>query len=94
MFPSFGPLNDIFFSSWGRDLEPNLLGLEECDFDGNNCEKNWLNFSPDINLKIGRRVGREAAIIPTLAEWLFPAASVLNENKKNLKQKEMGGMGY
>ena len=67
MFPSFGPLNDFFFSSGERDLEPSLLGLEERDFDGNSCEKNWLNVSPDINLKIGRRVrvGREAAIIPT-----------------------------
>lgn len=93
-FPSFGLLNDFFPSLLERDLEPGLLGPER-DFDCNNWEKSWLNFSPDINLKIGRRVGREAAVIPTNAEWLFffPPCSVrvLKPEKKERKRKKRRG---
>lgn len=93
-FPSFGLLNDFSPSLLERDLEPGLLGPER-DFDCNNWEKSWLNFSPDINLKIGRRVGREAAVIPTNAEWLFffplAASGCSNPKRKKEKKKEGGG---
>lgn len=70
VFPWSGPSNALFPSLLEKVLEPDLLGSKR-DFDCNNWEKNWLKFSPDNNLKIGRRVGREAAVIPTNAEWLF-----------------------